>query len=65
MKVKHILVLFLIAYIIMTIGALLKIMHWTYGDELITFSTILKVIAALTAIWKVFTIQSFKDFLNK
>lgn len=65
MKVKHILVLFLIAYIIMTIGALLKIMHWTYGDELITFSTILKVIAALTAIWKVFTIQSFKVFLNK
>jgi len=65
MKVKHILVLFLIAYIIMTIGALLKIMHWAYGDELITFSTILKVIAALTAIWKVFTIQSFRDFLNK
>lgn len=65
MKVKHILALFLIAYIVMTIGALLKIMHWPYGNELITFSTVLKVIAALLAIWKVFTMQGFKDFLNK
>lgn len=65
MKVKHILALFLIAYIAMTIGALLKIMHWPYGNELITFSTVLKVIAALLAIWKVFTMQGFKDFLNR
>jgi len=49
----------------MTIGALLKVMHWPYGNQLITFSTILKVMAGILAIWKVFTMQGFKDFLNK
>jgi len=65
MKVKHILVLFLIAYISMTIGTLLKIMHWTYGDEFIILATIIKVIVGILAIWKLFTMQGFKDFLNK
>ena len=65
MKVKHILALFIIAYIVITIGALFKIMHWPYGNELITFATILKVMAGMLAIWKVFTMQGFKDFLNK
>jgi hypothetical protein len=50
---------------VITIGALFKIMHWPYGNELITFATILKVMAGMLAIWKVFTMQGFKDFLNK
>ncbi|MFC4633680.1 gliding motility protein GldL [Dokdonia ponticola] len=65
MKVKHILALFLITFIIMTIGTLFKIMHWPYGNEFIILATIIKVIVGILAIWKLFTMQGFKDFLNK
>lgn len=65
MKVKHILALFLITFIIMTIGALFKVMHWPYGNEFIILATIIKVIVGILAIWKLFTMQGFKDFLNK
>ena len=65
MKVKHILALFIITFIIMTIGTLFKIMHWPYGNEFIILATIIKVIVGILAIWKLFTMQGFKDFLNK
>ena len=65
MKVKYILALFIITFIIMTIGTLFKIMHWPYGNEFIILATIIKVIVGILAIWKLFTMQGFKDFLNK
>lgn len=65
MKVKHIVAFFLIAFIVLTVGTLFKVMHWPYGNEFIIIATILKVIAGILAIWKVFTMQSFKNFLNK
>ncbi len=65
MKVKHILALFILAFIVMSIGSLFKIMHWPYSNEFIISATFLKVIVGVLGVWKVFTMQSFKDFLNK
>lgn len=48
----------------MIIGALFKILHWPGSVMLIIISTALKVIAGLLAIWKLFTVGKFKEFLN-
>jgi len=64
MKVKHIIIIFLIGIVFMTFGALFKIMHWPGGSMIITISSTLKVIAGLLAIWKVLTMDKFKEFLN-
>ncbi|MBN1187118.1 MAG: hypothetical protein JXB49_32870 [Bacteroidales bacterium] len=64
MKVKHILILYLIGFLISIIGAQLKIMHWVGGSALLAISSLVKTIAVLLGIWKVFTIDRFKEFLN-
>ena len=64
MKVKHIITIFLFGLILMIIGALFKILHWPGSVMLIIISTALKVIAGLLAIWKLFTVDKFKEFLN-
>lgn len=64
MKVKHIIVIFIIGIIIMTFGSLFKIMHWPGGNQMIMISSGLKVIAGILAVWKVLTMDKFKEFLN-
>jgi hypothetical protein len=64
MKVKHIIVIFLIGIVFMTVGELFKIMHWQGGSMIITISSTLKFIAGLLAIWKVLTMDKLKEFLN-
>ena len=64
MKVKHLIAIYLFAFILMLLGAFFKIMHWQYGSELLTISTTIKTIVALLAIYKVLTTDKFKDFLN-
>ncbi len=39
-------------------------MHWPGSVMLIVISTALKVIAGLLAIWKLFILDKFKEFLN-
>ena len=64
MKVKYIITIFLFGLILMIVGALFKIMHWPGSVMLIVISTALKVIAGLLAIWKLFTLEKFREFLN-
>lgn len=65
MKIKHILILFLLAYIFEVSGVHFKIMHLQGASTLFTISTILKVISALLGIWKLATVKDFSDFLNR
>lgn len=64
MKVKHLIAIYLFAFILMILGALFKIMHYPYGPELLTVSTAIKTVVALLAIFKVLTTEKFKEFLN-
>ena len=64
MKVKYILAIFLLGMFITTIGALFKIQHWPYGSELLTVGSLTEGLAFLLGIWKLFTTEKFKDFLN-
>lgn len=65
MKVKHILTLFIIGLICSVLGALFKIMHWSFAPELLSGGTFLQIIAGFLGIWKIYTTKEFKKFLNK
>ena len=64
MKVKHIIVLFLLGMFITIIGALFKIQHWPYGSEILTVGSLTEGLAMLLGIWKLLTTKKFKEFLN-
>ncbi len=64
MKVKHILILFLLAYIFESMGFHFKLMQLMGAPTLLLISSTLKVIAAVLGIWKVMTMKNYKDFLN-
>lgn len=64
MKVKHILVLFFLAYIFESLGFHFKVMQLMGAPTLLLISSALKVISAILGIWKVLTLKNYKDFLN-
>jgi hypothetical protein len=64
MKIKHILIVYIIGFIFLTLGALLKILHYQYGPELLTIGTSLKILAGFLLIGKLITSDKFKEFLN-
>jgi len=64
MKVKHIIILFLLAYIFESLGFHFKIMHLLGASTLLYISGTLKVIAAVLGIWKVMTMKKYKELLN-
>ena len=65
MKIKHIIIIFILGFILITLGALFKISHWPYGVELLTAGTFLKIISGFLLIWKLLTNKKFKDILNQ
>ena len=65
MKVKHVLIVFILGMILTTIGAFFKIQHWPGAAKILLVSLLLEVIGGLLFIWKLATIKDFKDFLNK
>lgn len=65
MKVKHILALFIIGLIASLLGAMFKILHWQFAPELLITGTFLKIIAGILGIWKLFTSERFKEFLDR
>lgn len=65
MKVKHILIIFLLAYFFEAAGVHFKIMQLKGAPTLFTIASLLKVISALLGIWKLFTIKDFSNFLNR
>lgn len=64
MKVKHLLVFIIFGFIFTIIGTLFKIQHWPYASEMLTIGTLIKVIFGILLIWKIFTTDKFKEFLN-
>jgi len=64
MKVKHIIAIFLLGYILELSGVHFKIMHLTGAPQLYTAATLLKTLAAALGIWKLLSMKKFQDFLN-
>ncbi len=68
MKNKHLLILFFLVIILVVIGALFKIMHWTYaginGNAFLSIGLISEAIVIVLLILKI-TKDNKSDFLNK
>lgn len=63
MKYKHIIIIFVFASIITTIGALLKIMHWNGASALLLIGMLMEALSGVLLIFKL--VASKNDFLNK
>ncbi len=64
MKIKHILVVILIGFLLTVIGTLFKIQHWPYGYQIFVIGSLIKMIFIILLIWKIVRSGKFKDFLN-
>jgi len=64
MKVKYLLAFLIFGFILTIIGSLFKIQHWAFASEIYILGTFLKVIFGILLIYKIFTTDKFKDFLN-
>jgi hypothetical protein len=65
MKYKHIIVLFLIGCIFWLIGALIRLMHWPFGHEILTFSTFIQIISIVILIVKLLKNNDINSKLNQ
>ncbi|TGD59921.1 hypothetical protein E4635_02120 [Flavobacterium humi] len=63
MKYKHIIIIFVLASIITTLGALLKIMHWTGASSLLLIGMLGEAFSGVLLIIKL--AASKNDFLDK
>jgi hypothetical protein len=52
MKIKHILVIFILGFMITSLGALFKLESWPYASELLIIGLPMKVLAGLLLIVK-------------
>ena len=64
MKNKHILVIFVVAAILVIVGALFKIMHWPGANPVLFVGMIGQVIAGVLTVFKLVTNKNEKSFLN-
>jgi hypothetical protein len=68
MKNKHLLILFFLAMVMVAIGALFKIMHWTYAgitaNAFLSIGLISETIVVLLIILKIIK-DNKSNFLNK
>lgn len=68
MKTKHTLIIIAIGFILVVIGALLKIMHFEIGfitgNLLLSVGMFCKIFGGILFLYKLFAHPKFKDFLN-
>jgi dolichyl-phosphate-mannose--protein O-mannosyl transferase len=64
MKVKHIITLFLLGFGLSVMAAAFTILHFMGAPTMLLTSAIVVALATVLAIWKVFTNERIKDFLN-
>jgi hypothetical protein len=64
MKVKHALVILVFGFCLQFIGTVIKILHWQGADLTLTIAAIIKVTGALVLLFKIFTYEKLKEFLN-
>lgn len=65
MKYKHIIIIFILGFILIILGALFKILHWQFASELLTVGTFLKILSGILLILKLLTNKNYKDILNQ
>lgn len=65
MKYKHVIVLYLIAWFILSVGSLWKIQSWPYASEILFVGTITIVVAHFLMILKIANHKDPNSFLNK
>lgn len=64
MKVKYILAILILSWIVIGLGALFKLTHKPGADMFLTIGFGMEILAAVLAIIKLFTSKRFRDFLN-
>ena len=64
MKIKHALIYLAVGYCFDFIGALYKILHAEYGDQLLVAGTVFKVVGLMLFVVKLLTHPKAKEFLN-
>jgi hypothetical protein len=64
MKLKYGLILLALGYCLDFIGSWMKIVHRQYATEILTASTVIKIIAVLVILFKILGNQKLKDVLN-
>ncbi len=64
MKVKYIIVLFVVSLLVLGIGALAKLQHWSWAGPALIGGMMLQSMSYILAIVKVLTTKKYEDFLN-
>ncbi|WP_413614284.1 GldL-related protein [Flavobacterium sp. N1946] len=65
MKNKHIIIAFILGFIITIIGALFKIMHWPYASALLILGMLCEAYAGIALVVKIYKDQNPNGFFNK
>ena len=64
-KIKYVIIIFLIGWIISIVGNLYKIQSWEGGALMLTIGTGIKVLSGILGIIKLITIKEARSFLNR
>lgn len=64
MKVKYIVVLFILSLIVIGVGALAKLQHWPWAGSALIVGMIFQSLVYVIAIVKVLTMKKFQSFLD-
>ena len=64
MKFKYILIVLLIGLLLTLSGSLFKIMHWPGAHKMLLVGSFVKITAIILAIWKILTLEKWKEILN-
>ena len=64
MKIKYIILIFCLAFPLVIIGSLFKIMHWPGAGAILLVGFSLKAIAAILAVWKAIMGQEIRKSID-
>jgi hypothetical protein len=64
MRVKHTIIIIVLAYCLDFFGAAQKIMHHPHADSILMIAALLKVTGSLLFVYKLLTYPKVKDFIN-
>jgi len=64
-KIKHVIIIFIIGWLVYSVGFLFKIQSWEGGSLLVAIGTGIKVLSGILGIIKLLTIKEVRSFLNR
>lgn len=65
MKYWHILVIFILGWAVIIVGALFKVMHWPGASIMLTTGSAMQFISLVLLAAKIISSRKNSDFLNK